>query len=170
MIVEKAAIKNEAIYSDDKTHLYLIRRVWEANQPSAAIIMLSPSAIANEIATDMSGMYILQNCCKLGIGSVSIMNLYSQLKGGIYGTNGENDLIINKSCKDCDKIILAYGTGCQTKQVAKRIGELYLLLKPYAQKLYQIASENGAGYHPLGAAVRHQWILKPFTLPQDNAG
>lgn len=170
MIIQKAAIKNEVIYSDDKTHLYLIRRVWDASQPSAAIIMLSPSAIANEIATDMSGMYVLNNCYKLGIGSVSIMNLYSQLKGGIYGTNGENDLIINKSCKDCDKIILAYGTGCQTKQVAKRIGELYQLLKPYAQKLYQIASENGAGYHPLGAAVRHQWILKPFTLPQDNAG
>lgn len=105
MIVQKATIKNEAIYSDDKAHLYLIRRVWDANQPSAAIIMLSPSAIANEIATDMTGMYVINNCYKLGIGSVSIMNLYSQLKGGIYGTNDENDLIIGKSCKDCDKII-----------------------------------------------------------------
>ncbi len=168
MIVQKATIKNEVIYSDDRAHLYLIRRVWDASQPSAAIIMLSPSAIANEIATDMTGMYVLNNCYKLGIGSVSIMNLYSQLKGGIYGTNGENDLIINKSCKDCEKIILAYGAGCQTKQVAKRIGELYQLLKPYTQKLYQIASENGAGYHPLGTAVRHQWILEPFTLPQDD--
>ena len=168
MIIQKATMKNEVIYSDDKSHLYLIRRVWNASLPSAAIIMLSPSAIADEIATDMTGMYVVNNCHKLGLGAVFILNLYSQLKDSSYGSYEENDLIINKSCKDCDRVILAYGTGCQTKQAAKRIAEVHQLLKPYTEKLYQIASDKGAGYHPLGAAVRHQWQLAKVILPSDG--
>lgn len=168
MISQKASFKNEALYSDDKQHQFMIRRIWNPSLPSVAIIMLAPSEAADEVATDMTGMYVVNNCYKLGFGSVAILNLYSQLNSGTYGNCEENDAAILKACKDCDKIILAYGTGNQTKQVCTRIREIYELLRPYADKLYQITTQSGAGYHPLGAAVRHRWELSLLPLPQTS--
>ena len=166
MLTVKATMKSEALYSDDKEHRFLIKRTWNATQPSAAILMLAPSDTANEIAMDMTGMYVLNNCQKQGFGSVAILNLYSGLQRDSYLNSNDNDSTILKTCKEAHTVILAYGTGCQTKQVQGRIRQVLQLLEPLADKLCQIADGHGAGYHPLGRTVRHQWELVPFSLPK----
>ena len=41
MITETTAMQTTAIYSDDKTHRYLLRKEWDSEKKSAEIIMLS---------------------------------------------------------------------------------------------------------------------------------
>ena len=50
MVTEKAMIQTEAVYSDDKTHRFLIKRVWDSSLPSACIIMFTPSHTADTVA------------------------------------------------------------------------------------------------------------------------
>lgn len=64
MLTVKATMKSEALYSDNQEHRFLIKRTWNASQPSAAILMLAPSDTANEIAMD----------------TTAILNLYSGLQ------------------------------------------------------------------------------------------
>ena len=40
MITETTAMQTTAIYSDDKTHRYLLRKEWDSEKKSAEIIML----------------------------------------------------------------------------------------------------------------------------------
>ncbi|MEM1484020.1 DUF1643 domain-containing protein [Oscillospiraceae bacterium PP1C4] len=167
MLTVKSTMKTEVIYSDDKLHRLLVKRVWNPELPSACIIMLSPSSIADETSLDMTSMYVINNCHKLGFGSVHIMNLYSKMDSASHENILENDGLIQKVCKDCSSVILAYGTGCQTKQVLSRINTILDLLRPFQDKLFEISDGKGSGYHPLGKTVRLKWELVPFYLEKE---
>ena len=56
MKTETTTLKTEAIYSDDGTRRFLLRKIWSEKLPKLAIIMLSP-AIPALLAED--GVYIV---------------------------------------------------------------------------------------------------------------
>lgn len=167
MINEKNNMRTEALYNDDKTHRYILKKAWDNNKPSVSIIMIAPSSKAGEVRIDMTSMYVINNCFQQGFGSVEILNLYSKLENGCFESCRENDDQILRSCQKAEKVILAWGKGQSQKMVDKRIEEVLALLKLYQDKLYEIADRSGkAGLHPLGTSVRLQWHLVPYQYPQ----
>lgn len=162
-MLEKSNVRTEALYNDERTHRYSLKKVWDNNKPSAAIIMIAPSEKANEVCCDMTTMYTLNNVYLQGFGSVDILNLYSKLDAPKPESDRDNDEWIAKICQKADRIILAWGKGQNTVEVAVRILSVLRLLQPYKDKLFEIADANGkCGYHPLGASVRLGWQLVPF--------
>ncbi len=165
MITENSKLTTEVIYSDDKQHRYLLRKLWNINLPSVSIIMLSP-ATSNEIRIDMTTMYIINNCYNQKFGSVDILNLYSKLDSETLETNSENDEVILKSCQKCDTIVLAWGKGNATNKVVNaRIDEVLKLLQPHNEKMFSISDGISSGFHPLGRTVRLSWHLVKFQFP-----
>lgn len=164
---EKSIIRTEALYNDEKTHRFSLKKSWDTSKPSASIIMIAPSVRANEIAMDITSLYVLNNCYQLGCGSVDILNLYSKLDANPFENCPENDEWILKSCHKADQVILGWGKGQTQKSVDNRIQEVLNMLKPYRDKLFEIADVNGKrGFHPLGTSVRLRWYLVPYQYPE----
>ena len=169
MITEKSTMKTEIIYNDDKTHRFLLKKVWDTTLPSAGIIMLSPSS-SNEISQDMTTTYIVNRLHDLGYGSVSILNIYSKINTDELESIADNDDFIIKSAQKDDIFIIAWGKGNQNnKSVMKRQCEVLAMLKPYEKKLHQIADAVGNfGFHPLGSSVRLAWRLVHYEYIEEQ--
>lgn len=164
---EKSIIRTEALYNDEKTHRFSLKKSWDNSKPSVSIIMISPSARANEIAMDITSLYVVNNCYQLGYGSVDLLNLYSKLDANPFESCKENDEWIKKSCHKADKIILGWGKAQTQKSVDNRIQEVLSILEPYKDKLFEIADVNEKrGFHPLAPSVRLRWYLVPYEYPK----
>ena len=81
MITETTAMQTTAIYSDDKTHRYLLRKEWNSEKKSAEIIMLYPSS-ADTVTVDHTTMFVLRNLERLNYGR-------EPLKTGVKSKNGQ---------------------------------------------------------------------------------
>ena len=175
MLNEKATIKTEAIFSDDRKHRYLLRKEWDLKKSRATIIMTNPST-ADILMMDYTTIYIMNNIVKLNFGSVDIVNLISKMTTKI---NVKNDIEIKIDARNADyifssaekseKVIIAWGKlGENNKKVRDAQESLLDFLKPFKHKFCVIANENGAsGFHPLAPQIRFVWILKKydFTAP-----
>ncbi|MDR1020436.1 MAG: DUF1643 domain-containing protein, partial [Synergistaceae bacterium] len=64
MQVDKAVMKTEAVFSDDRNHRYLLRKEWDAKKKKAVVIMTNPST-ADTFMLDYTTMYILNNLARL---------------------------------------------------------------------------------------------------------
>ena len=63
-----------------------------------------------------------------------------------------------------DAIIIAWGTvGNNTMRVRERQKYVLDLMKPYANKMYQIGKN---ACHPLTPSVRSEWTLEPFEMEE----
>lgn len=168
-MLEKCSIKTEAIYNDDKSHRYSLRKVWDNSKAFAAIIMISPSDKANTVCSDVTTTYVVNNCYSQGFGSVEILNIYSKINQNEFESTPENDQHILYTCKHADTIILAWGKGQTKRSVRKRIADVINMLSPYQEKLMEIADgEGNSGYHPLCAAVRLKWNLVPASITAEE--
>ena len=78
MITEKNSIHNECIYSDDKSHRYLMSRIWDKEKPIAIFITKS-SGTANGIQIELTNNIITNNLYKLGYGGYHAVNLCSAI-------------------------------------------------------------------------------------------
>ena len=78
MITEKNSIHNECIYSDDKSHRYLMSRIWDKEKPIALFITKS-SGTANGIQIELTNNIITNNLYKLGYGGYHAVNLCSAI-------------------------------------------------------------------------------------------
>ena len=164
-------LRTTAVYSDDGTKRYLLRKEWDQSRRTAAIIMLSP-AEAGGIALDSTTMLVLNNASRLGFGGISILNLFAgldqnTLKSGETGDD-ENIRTIVKEAEDADTVIYAPGVGRASNQAFQiRAGQVLLALKPYEKKLCCITTPDGSNkyLHPLYPGVR-TWTLKPMTIEE----
>ena len=57
MITERTNIRMESIFSDDKTHRFLLRRSWGKEGKIATVIMINPSD-ADYLITDVTSFLI----------------------------------------------------------------------------------------------------------------
>lgn len=171
-ITEKSVVKTEAIFTEDKSHRYLLRKEWDKNKPKAMVIMTNPSS-AGEISIDHTTMYVINNLLKLDFGSVDVVNIFSMIDVKIstkYGTEGltdeENDNQIVKAATRADSIIVAWGkNGDNNKKIRDRQEQVFNLLQGYKEKLYTIESDDGKkGFHPLAPQIRFHWKLSKIDL------
>ena len=172
MLTEKNIIKCESVFNEDRTHRYVLRRVWDAKKPLLAVIMLNAS-ISDTIVTDTTTTLVMNNVARLEeYGGVHILNLYSILTNKLnFRFNSdddlnhpENDTYIKKSAEECDKVVLAWGKTPDTiERVGIRANQVMELLTPYADKLYVITDGERRLLHPLVPALRNGWCLEKYT-------
>ena len=75
MITDKDVIKCESVFSDDRSHRFLWKRIWDKDKPSVAVVALNP-AHADNILIDTTTALIVNNVARLEhYGGVQIVNL-----------------------------------------------------------------------------------------------
>lgn len=167
----ETTLTTEAIFSNDQTKRYLLKKSWDNSKKNATIIMLAPSE-ASGIMLDSTTLLVLNNAYRLGYGSVTILNLFSTLND--FGlkqaedTDLENVKTILKTAKHTDVIIYAAGVGKSKNKVFKeRQTQVLTALRPYEDKLYCLCDNMGTSrlQHPLSPAVR-EWHLSPLKIEE----
>jgi len=64
MKTEKDVIKCESIYSDDREHRFVWKRIWNKDKPMAAVIMLNPCH-ADNYTVDTSTALVVNNITEM---------------------------------------------------------------------------------------------------------
>jgi len=178
MITEKDTIKCEAIFNDDKTHRFLLKRIWDKDKPAVAIVMLNPS-LSDNIIDDTTTTLCINNVARLeNYGGVQIVNLYSLLTPKLnFRWNSdedlnapENDEYIKKAANECEVVVLAWGRStANNDRIADRAVAVVNMLLKHKDKLVVISDGERSGLHPLTPALRNSWILESldFKSPED---
>ncbi|MBP3854831.1 MAG: DUF1643 domain-containing protein [Ruminiclostridium sp.] len=168
---ERTTMTTEVIYNDTRTHRFLLRKHWNSDKSSAAVIMIYPST-STGVTVDHTTMFTLQNLERLNFGGVYIVNLFSSLNGKHSKTDvdDENMVFIREVCNKADIVIWAVGTGSDgIKKVLYQEKQVLEILADFTDKLKCIADNTGKKfYHPLCPAVRY-WNLVDFELKELKA-
>ena len=163
-------LRTEIIASDDGAYRYSLRKIWDEQKPSLAILMICPSS-SGEAAVDTSTMLTLGNCYRLGYGSVTIVNLFSKVNDFDLKDANESDeenleAILNAAESDC--FVLGAGTGkAKNKVFQQRLEQVLMALRPYEDKLHCLCDKDGGsrGLHPLSPRLR-QWNLSKCSVSE----
>ena len=160
MNIIETTLTTQAVFSDDETKRYLLKKTWQHELPKLTIIMLAPS-IASGIELDSTTSLVLNNASALGFGSVSIVNLFATLGDFTLSEaedeDPENLNAIVDACKDADMIVYAPGVGkAKLQAFQERSKQVLEALRPYEKKLKCLTSASGKTklLHPLCPAVR----------------
>lgn len=171
MITERETIKGEAIFNEERTHRFVLRRTWNKSKPQATVVMLNPCD-ADSVICDTTTFLVINNIARLEeFGGVTIVNLFSLLTPKLSFkwcpdeelNLPENDDYIKKVAEESSKIILAWGRAVDTnRRIEERAMQVLNLLLPYREKLFLISDGDRIGLHPLTPAIRNRWILERF--------
>ena len=147
MNIIETTLTTQAVFSDDETKRYLLKKTWNTTLPKLAIIMLAPS-IASGIELDSTTSLVLNNASALGFGSVSIVNLFATLGDFTLSEadseDPENLNAIVDACKDADLIVYAPGVGkAKLQAFQERSKQVLEVLRPYEKKLKCLTSASG---------------------------
>jgi hypothetical protein len=160
MNIIETTLTTQAVFSDDETKRYLLKKTWNAALPKLTIIMLAPS-IASGIELDSTTSLVLNNASALGFGSVSIVNLFATLGDFTLSEaedeDPENLKAIIDASQDADLIIYAPGVGkAKLQAFQERSKQILEALRPYEKKLKCLTNASGKAklLHPLCPAVR----------------
>lgn len=164
-------LTTEAIFSDDGTKRYLLRKTWDESKPSLAIIMLAPSSAAG-IELDSTTQLVLNNAARLDFGSVDVLNLFATLNDfglkTVEDEDADNIQAIVQSAEKAGTLVYAAGTGkAKSKVFQQRQEQVLNALRPYEGKLHCLTGESGKArlQHPLSPAVR-TWHLSPLKVSE----
>ena len=167
----ETTLTTQAVFSDDNTKRYLLKKSWNTNLPKLTIIMLAPS-IASGIELDSTTSLVLNNASALGFGSVSIVNLFATLGDFTLSEaedeDPENLEVIIDAAKSANVVIYAPGVGKAKLQVFQdRSKQVLEALRPFEKKLKCLTSASGKAkfLHPLCPAVR-TWTLAELPLEE----
>ena len=162
-------LTTEALFSDDGLKRFLLRKSWDDSKPKLTIVMMAPS-IASGISLDATTQLTLNNCDRMGYGSVSVVNLFAVLNDfslqQAEDEDPDNMDVIIQQAQDADLIIYAPGVGkVKSKTFQQRQEQVLTALRPFEEKLHCLCDENGEArlQHPLSPAVR-TWHLSPLKV------
>lgn len=161
MINEKNSIQNECIYSDDKSHRYLLSRIWNKDKPMALFVTKNAGQ-ANGIYIELTNNIITNNLYKLGYGGYYAVNLYSAINQRDKMFDKTTDDIIKKYSKLANDVIIAWGT-LTTKSLQKRESDVLDILIKNSKKLLTVCDNAGhMNVHPLTPSVRQGFMLTEY--------
>ena len=179
MRTEKDVIKCESVFSEDKKHRLLWKRVWDKDKPLACVIMLNP-CLSDNIVTDTTTSLVVNNIARLNdFGGVSIVNLFSiltpklqmRVARDIDINDLDNDNYIKKAAEEASIIVLAWGKGAELNiRISNRAEQVLELLDKHKEKFRVISDGKRKGIHPLTPTVRAHWSLENFqpSAEQDD--
>ena len=171
MNIIETTLTTQAVFSDDNTKRYLLKKTWDPELPRLTICMLAPSQ-ASGIELDSTTSLVLNNSSKLGFGSVAIVNLFATLGdftlAEAESKDPENLNAILDAAKSCDVVIYAPGVGkAKLQAFQERSKQVLEALRPYEKKLKCLTSASGKAklLHPLCPAVRN-WTIAELRLDE----
>ena len=169
MKTEISTLHTEAVYSDDYSRRYVLRKLWDDSKPKLAIILLA-AGTAGTVMLDKTTQLVINNSARLGYGSVSIMNLSAVLNDyHLHHTEDpENIKVIVEEAKIADKVVFSPGTAKSNNPNFIRLQEQVLLaLRPYEHKLHCLCNADGGArlQHPLSPQVQ-VWNLSPLKVSE----
>lgn len=164
-------LTTSAVFSDDGSKRYSLKKTWDETKPTLAIIMLAPSE-ASGIVLDNTTMLVLNNASRLGYGSVTVVNLFAKVDDfslrQTEDEDPENMEAILAAAQNAEVVVYAAGVGkAQSKVFQQRQKQVMTALQPYEAKLFCLTNEDGAArlQHPLSPAVR-TWYLAPMQISE----
>ena len=167
----ETTLTTQAVFSDDNTKRYLLKKTWDTSLPKLTICMLAPSQ-ASGIELDSTTSLVLNNSAKLGFGSVAIVNLFATLGdftlSAAEAEDPENIKAIVDACRSADVVIYAPGVGKSKLQAfQERTKQVLEALRPYSKKLKCLTNASGKAklLHPLCPAVR-TWNITELSLEE----
>lgn len=164
-------LATHAVFSDDGTKRYLLSKTWEPKKPRLVIVMLVSSE-ASGITLDTTTQLVLNNCSRLGYGSVDILNLFATVDDfdlkHAEEEDTENIKAIVTAAQKADVVVYAPGVGkMKSKVFQERQKQVLLALRPFEDKLHCLtnATNDARLQHPLSPAVR-TWHLSPLKVAE----
>ena len=169
MLEENNTMVTRAIFSEDRSHRYLLSKEWDASLANVVVIMLQAGK-SNALIQDVTTCNIINCVSQLDedYGSVNIVNLFSRVDLELDTdididdfTDEENDKQIEQVAEQAEIIILAYGKAQETSLCVKqRVREVISLLEKYKDKMYLIGDDKGRkGFSAMYPKVRNKWTL-----------
>lgn len=160
-----------AVFNEDNTKRFLLKKTWDSSLPKLTIIMLAPS-IASGIELDSTTSLVLNNASAMGFGSVSIVNLFATLGdfslSEAEDEDPENLNAIVEAAKSADVAIYAPGVGkAKLQAFQERSKQVLEALRPFEKKLKCLTNASGKAklLHPLCPAVK-TWTLAELPLKE----
>lgn len=188
------SVQTTIVSSDDNTHTYEVKKVLldEAGNPAggkdAILIGLYPTTTAEEpYKTDLSTNHLVCKMQELGLRSVRILNLFSQvcesekLSARGLEVDEENLSYIESVLKESEAAdslcIIAWGTSMATcKAAAESKARIVRLFDTYHPEgnLYQLSApslalDSSECVHVLYLGIRHKregWRLREYRFPE----
>ena len=167
----ETTLTTQAVFNDDNTKRYLLKKTWDISLPKLTICMLAPSQ-ASGIELDSTTSLVLNNSAKLGFGSVAIVNLFATLGDFTLSEAEEEDPenldAILEAAKSGDVVIYAPGVGkAKLQAFQERSRQVLEALRPDEKKLKCLTSASGKAklLHPLCPAVRN-WTIAELRLDE----
>ena len=178
-MTEKIKISCEAEYSEDKTHRFTWKRVWDSKKPVLCVITLNPGS-SDVFELDLTSMLVTNNAYRLkDFGGVIVVNLFSVITEKLnaedirtqYKYDERNMQTILNVASEAEKVVIAWGkSGNTNKHIHEKEEKILEALIKYIDKLCLIADYNGVeGLHPLTPSIRSGWELVPFLKNRGEA-
>ncbi len=144
---------SEAIYSKCETYRYALTRVWAAEKPRLAFIMLNPSK-ADELRNDPTVERCERRARKMGYGAMRVVNLFayratqpSDLKAAAKPEGPANTQLLLEAADWADCALCAWGVHGAHRDQAGKIEEV---LRDAGHPLFHIGlTKEGHPRHPL---------------------
>lgn len=163
----KSILATEAIFSDDKQHRYLLKKIWDIDKQTVTIITMYPH-YEGVLNIDLTTQLVMNKISEMDeSGSINFVNLYSNITTPINIKHLENshdkhtDIQIMKAVKESDEVILAWGAYAKKASVESRVNEVLEMLKPHNKKVKKLINpETNEIMHPLNPKARKKWIFK----------
>lgn len=158
---ELISMRREAVFSPDRKHRYLLRRVIDATKPTCLWVMMNPSR-ANETLDDHTTKYAMKRAFLSGFGVYEAVNLWPVVctdsrpvakmqHHQLFGDEGYSraNYHIRHLAKNASQIVIAWGAAAGA---TKRANEVLLILKNY--KLWCLGLTKH-GYPRFPRAIPH---------------
>ncbi|MEB7722028.1 DUF1643 domain-containing protein [Staphylococcus equorum] len=163
----KSVLETEAIFSDDKQHRYLLKKIWDSDKQNVTIITIYPH-YEGVLNIDLTMQLVINKISEMDKpGSINFVNLYSNITTPINIKHLENshdkhtDIQIMKAVKESDEVILAWGAYAKKASVESRVNEVLEMLKPHKKKVKKLINpQTNEIIHPLNPKARSKWIFK----------
>ena len=167
MQIIKSVLETEAIFSDDKQHRYLLKKIWDSDKQTVTIITMYPH-YEGVLNIDLTTQLVMNKISEMDkSGSINFVNLYSNITTPINIKHLENshdkhtDIQIMKAVKEADEVILAWGAYAKKACIESRVNEVLEMLKPHKKKVKQLINpETNEIMHPLNPKARQKWVIK----------
>lgn len=159
MIEENSNIKNYAMFNDDKSHRYILSRIWNEKKPIPLFIS-KISGEADGIYLELTNNLITNNLYKSGYGGYYSANLCSGIHGKAKNDiDSETDKILMEYAKKSSEIIISWGT-LTTNNLKEREIEVLKLIKSAKKKVLAVSDKKGrTNLHLLTPSIRKEIFL-----------
>lgn len=175
-VIETVEITN--VLSDDGSHRYLQKRVWDVKGKMAVVITIHPGN-DQPLQTDLTTMLIQNQLVELGFGGAYLANLFSSL--AVKSTNKQTlktgsdtttDEVFESAFSDRNvkAVIVATGALVRSNPIAQERLEALLgkLTGPKSKMIQYLVNDRDEITHPLAPIVRSKWVLKKLDFTVDK--